>query len=283
MASKYATPPGYFRNLYEHPADYYCKPFRIFGNLWYVGNTVVSCHLIDTGDGLILIDTAFSQTTALLIQAIWEAGFSPYDIRYILHTHGHMDHFGGTVFLKKLTRATTFLPRKDAEMFRTRPELSFVQDCQPGYTELFTPDVLLEDGDTVTLGNTTVRCVETPGHSPGVMSFFFSVTDGQQSLSAGLLGGGGLNTLNADFFRQFSLDGASIRAQYVAGMARLRQESPCIALGGHPYYNKTLHKRQQMLHHPEVGNLFVNPKEWPQMIDRLEADFQRMVREEQEF
>lgn len=280
MASKYATPPEYFRNLYEHPANYYCRPFQIFGNLWYVGNTVVSSHLVDTGEGLILIDTGFSQTTPLLIQAIWEAGFNPYDVKYILHTHGHMDHFGGTVFMKTLTRAKTFLSRADAGMFRTRPELSFVQDCHPGYTELFKPDVLLDDGSTVTLGNTTVRFVATPGHSPGVMSLFFPVTDGSRTLTAGLLGGGGLNTLHRDFFRQYRLDGNAIRAQYVAGMERLRLEHPDIALGGHPYYNQTLQKRQRMLHHPEVGNLFLDAQEWPRMVDRLEADYRKMLEEE---
>ena len=70
------------------------KPFSIFGNLYFVGNADVGSYLIDTGDGLILIDTAYPTTRALLVQSIWEAGFNPGDIKYILHTHGHFDHFG---------------------------------------------------------------------------------------------------------------------------------------------------------------------------------------------
>ena len=70
-------------------------PFKIIGNLYFVGSYCQSSHLIDTGDGLILIDTGYPQNLYLLINSIYKLGFSPYDVKYIIHSHGHYDHGGG--------------------------------------------------------------------------------------------------------------------------------------------------------------------------------------------
>jgi metallo-beta-lactamase class B len=92
-----------------HPWDYAVEPFCIAGNLYYVGNRDVSSHLIDTGEGLILLDTAFPQTVYLLLESIRRLGYDPDDIHTIVHCHGHYDHFGGTRALVELTGARTAL------------------------------------------------------------------------------------------------------------------------------------------------------------------------------
>ena len=71
------------------------KPFRIFGNTWYVGTDGLSSILIDTDDGLILIDGALPQSAALIEENIRALGFDPLDLRYILVSHEHYDHAGG--------------------------------------------------------------------------------------------------------------------------------------------------------------------------------------------
>jgi metallo-beta-lactamase class B len=68
--------------------------FRIFGNLYYVGTRSGPSHLIDTGNGLILLDTGYPQTLHLLVQSMWELGFDPRNIKFIVHSHGHYDHIG---------------------------------------------------------------------------------------------------------------------------------------------------------------------------------------------
>ena len=80
-------------DFYNHPEKYVIKPFRIFGNLYYVGDKKVCSHLIDTGDGLILIDTGYQHSQHLLIESIYSLGFDPRDIKIIIHSHGHFDHF----------------------------------------------------------------------------------------------------------------------------------------------------------------------------------------------
>ncbi|MBR4426408.1 MAG: MBL fold metallo-hydrolase, partial [Spirochaetales bacterium] len=92
MDSK-ATKPIYSPWLYD------TEPFNMAENIYYVGNKSVSSHLFDTGDGLLLLDTTYMQTAYLLLESIRKLGFNPNDIRWILHSHGHYDHFGGTRIL----------------------------------------------------------------------------------------------------------------------------------------------------------------------------------------
>ena len=269
-------------DIYKYPHKYVMRPFKIAGNLYYVGNTAVSSHLIDTGDGLILIDTTFPHTYPLLINSVWEAGFSIYDIKYILHSHGHFDHFGGTVGLAALTKAKTFLGAKDARMFRERPELSLGLDCPFCYPELFTPDVEIEDGQIISLGNTEIRAVLTPGHSPGVISFIIKVTDGLTTYTAGMQGGAGFNTLNMQFMEHFNLDASEIRNGFLEGLMRLEKEKVDITLGNHPSQNKTMGKRKKMLENPESPNPFIDPAEWNMFLSDIRNRFNTMLAEEAE-
>ena len=93
------------------PWEFRVEPFRIAGNVHYVGNSDVSSHLIDTGDGLILLDTAFPQTVYLLLESVRRLGFRPDDLRWIVHCHGHYDHFGGTRALGELTGGVLMIRR----------------------------------------------------------------------------------------------------------------------------------------------------------------------------
>ena len=81
-------------DICERPFEYAVEPFHIAGNLYYVGNSWVSVYLIDTGEGLILIDTAMPQTVYLTLEGIRRLGFNPKDIRLILLSHAHYDHCG---------------------------------------------------------------------------------------------------------------------------------------------------------------------------------------------
>jgi len=123
-----------------HPWKYYVQPFRIAGNLYYVGNSDVSSHLMDTGQGLILLDTAYPQTVYLLLESIRRLGFDPDDIRLILHCHGHYDHFGGTRALVELTGAKTALGEEDIEILKERPDLSWAPEYGLEFYETWRTD-----------------------------------------------------------------------------------------------------------------------------------------------
>ena len=105
--------------------DGYVKPFKIFGNLYFIGTEPASTHLIDTGEGLILIDTGYQHSLYLVLNNIWELGFSPYDIKYLVHTHGHIDHIGGTAALVELSGAKTFLGKEILTQKIKSPNVEF--------------------------------------------------------------------------------------------------------------------------------------------------------------
>ena len=82
----------------QPPWESQMKPFKIAENLYFVGTKRASSHLIDTGCGLILLDTGYPKDLYLILDGIYRLGFNPSDIKYILHSHGHIDHFGGTKY-----------------------------------------------------------------------------------------------------------------------------------------------------------------------------------------
>ena len=278
--SKYEFNAESREEFYRYPERHYVTPFRIYGNLYFVGNTSVGAHLIDTGDGLILIDTTYPTTKALLVQSIWELGFRPQDIRMILHTHGHFDHFGATALLKELSGAKTYLGEGDARMFQERPELALTSFCKYAIPDVFEPDEIMRDGDIITLGNTSIRIVSTPGHSDGVISFFVTVEENGVPLIAGMHGGAGMNTMCRPFIEQYHNE--HCRDAFVTGIARVYEEPVDITLGNHTGQNNTLEKQQYRLEHPEAANPFIDSGEWKSYLDRVMDRFWTMLREEAE-
>ena len=263
-------------DYYRHPAKYYLKPFKLAGNLYYIGDKMVCSHLIDTGDGLIVFDSGFPHATHLLVQAIWELGFNPAAIKYLIHSHGHFDHIGGANAFKELYGCQLCLSAADAAMFRTRPDLALLKDGPSPFAELFVPDIELEDGAVLTLGNTSIRCVLTPGHTPGVMSFFFTIQEQDKTYNVGYFGGAGFNTLYKTFFDQYHLSYA-LRDAFLASLAKVRNYKVDIVMGNHPNMNHTLEKREQQLANPQGPNPFIDATEWQRMCDNLQHDFKAFL------
>lgn len=280
MVSRYEFNEKSREDFYRYPEKYRVAPFRIYGNLYYVGNKSVGSHLIDTGDGLLLIDTTYPSTQALLIQSVWELGFNPRDIRCILHTHGHFDHFGATALLKELSGATTYLGERDAVMFRERPELALTENCGDRYFEPFVPDRTMADGDVIKLGNTSIRIIATPGHSDGAISFFTEVEENGRRLIAGMQGGAGMNTMCRPFIERYH--NSHCRREFLAGLEKIYEEHVDIMLGNHAGHNRTVEKRQFMLEHPDAPNPFIDASEWRRYLDSVRLRFETMLQEEAE-
>jgi metallo-beta-lactamase class B len=249
----------------------YVKPGRIFGNLYFIGTHPTSVHLIDTGDGLMLIDTGCLDNLYLVIQNMWELGFNPKDIKKILISHGHYDHMNATAALVNMTGAETFLGEDDLWLVTGE-----VNHCTLPLRP-FKPDVLLKDGDVVTLGNTSVRCVSTPGHTDGVMSFFFDVTDGEKTLRAGMHGGVGLNTLNREFLTKWNLPFEN-RQKYFDSLKKLESEHVDVFIGNHVGNNDTEGKLKRA--ETEKENPFVDPDEWQRFLVKCRVKLEELIESE---
>ena len=247
-------------------------PFRIFGNLYFVGTEPASTHIVDTGDGLIMFDSGYQHSLYLVIDGMYQLGLNPHDLKYIIHTHGHIDHLGGTRALIELTGAKTVLGRADRDYANGKLDLTYAKELGMEYTETFEPDILWEDGDSLTLGNTTVTCVATPGHTPGALSFFFNVTDGEKTYRAGLHGGMGINTMGRKFLEKYGLS-FDCREQFKAAMDRLCEEKVDIFLGNHMQHNHTDEKAERLA--AGDASAFIDPEEWSRYnlwcIQNLEA------------
>ena len=159
------------------------EPFKIFDNLYYVGVDFVSSFLLTTSDGLILMDALFANEgyRDYLLANVRQVGFDPADIKYVLITHGHPDHFGGAAQIQAATGAQVGTTEADWEMIEAQQG-----DAAPRR------DLVFADGDTLTLGDTTLRFHITPGHTPGVLSMEFPVFDGELQYKAFAFNGAGL-------------------------------------------------------------------------------------------
>jgi len=257
------------QDFYDHPDNYALEPFRIFGNLYYVGDQKVTSHLIDTGDGLILFDTGYGHTTHMLLHSIRALGFDPMDIRYIIHSHGHFAHFGSGNELRALTGAKVYMSAVDTRLLREKPERALVAwGPRPG-DDICWPDVLIEDGDHIRLGNTDITCILSPGHTCGTMTFLFDVTDGEKTLRAGYFGGTGLLTVYKDYCRKFDLPLNKCQ-MFKETIQKLMGLQVDIMLGNHPAQNRTLEKRQWMIDHPGE-NHFIDSTAWQKFLTAQEA------------
>lgn len=256
-------------DYYQYPEKYALEPFKIFGNLYYVGDTKVCCHLIDTCDGLILFDTGYAHTMHLLIRNIRKLGYSPEDIKIIIHSHGHFDHFGSSRRMKELYGCKIYMGKPDVERLKINASAALTDLGPEPYAAIPETDVPLEDGDVISLGNTRIRCVSAPGHTEGVMAFFFDVTDGWEKKQVGYWGGIGFLTVHRAHLIKYGLP-LDMRDRLGKTIEKLRREHPDITIGNHPANNKTPERYEYMLQNPSE-NPFVDRSVWQEQLDVMQA------------
>lgn len=150
------------------------EPFRIAGNLYYVGASDVTSYLIATPQGHIVLDGGFEETAAMIAASIRKLGFKLEDVRILLSSHAHYDHAGGLAELKRLTNATLYATAGDLPMLAR----GGLDDPQFGNRFPFPPvraDRLLEDKQQISLGGTTLTAHVTPGHTRGCTTWTMRV------------------------------------------------------------------------------------------------------------
>ena len=267
------------QDFYRDPSLYACEPFRIFGPLYYVGDKKVCAHLIDTGDGLVLIDSGYTHTIHMLVDSIWRLGFDPKQIRYIVHTHGHHDHFGASNEFRLLYGCDLVISRTEADYLKKNPAIACLVFCSHTPLAYVPPEFqrVLEDGEDFICGNLRMRCVSIPGHTPGAMAFFFDVTEGGRTYRAGLFGGAGLFTVSKEALEHFG-EPMSLQQDMLDSLEKVRGERVEIHLGNHPAHNATFAKRARML--AGEKDAFIDPESWGRFLDQTREKFLKMFAEE---
>ena len=159
------------------------EPFRIAGNLYYVGTYDLACYLIVTPKGNILINTGLAASAKQIKKNIKTLGFRFSDIKILLTTQAHFDHMGAMAFIKKKTGAQFMVDEKDAAIAEDGGSSDYALGGNGSTYEPVTPDRLLDDGDTIQLGNMKLIMLHHPGHTKGSCSFLFAVNDERRSYS----------------------------------------------------------------------------------------------------
>ncbi|KAF4773746.1 hypothetical protein HER10_EVM0004092 [Colletotrichum scovillei] len=159
----------------------FIAPHEVFDRLYYIGQSAVSAWAYDTGDGLIVFDALNNAVEAegILIPSLEKLGFSASDIKHLVITHEHFDHYGGARWLQDNFSFATYA---SAAAWET---LSQTQDGP-------IKDKTISDGDQLTIGNITFNFFVTPGHTPGTVSSIFEVSDKGAKHVAGFYGGVGI-------------------------------------------------------------------------------------------
>lgn len=162
-------------------------PAKIFDNLYVVGNSEATVHAIVTSQGIILIDSGYAdRVEPEVVDGLKKVGLDPANVKYVLVGHGHGDHFGGASFFQEHYGARVGLSAADWDLMypaNPAPGRGNANQVKPKR------DLVLAEGQPLTLGDTTVSFVAIPGHTPGSLAFIFPVKDGKRRHVAGLFGG----------------------------------------------------------------------------------------------
>ncbi|HEY5624530.1 MAG TPA: MBL fold metallo-hydrolase [Gammaproteobacteria bacterium] len=249
------------------------RPFRIFDNVYYVGIEWATSFLIDTGDGLILIDSLFGPYIETGVENIRELGFDPEDVEYVIGTHGHFDHMGGHAYYQANFGSRVGLTAADwkrAETDRDQPLFG---------VEMADVDWVITDGETLELGDQSMTFFITPGHTEGVLSMEFTVRDGDDQYRAVIFGGGGASP--DDYWRNQSMLGNIRRFQLLADRSppfRVRFAGHTTGGGaapGAPFFER----RDALLSRgPGDSHPFVDPPNaFRESLDQAERNAERAI------
>ncbi len=189
-------------------------PFKVFDNVYYVGTQNVSSFLVSTTAGLVMIDSTNPETADALLDGVRTLGLDPKNIKYLLITHSHIDHYGGAGKVKQVSGAR--LAMSDIDW-------GVVEHSRQGPIPI-KRDLVLKEGEPMTVGDVTFKFYLTPGHTPGATSIEFQARDGNKSYRTLIPGGLGIH-MSPEWTGPF-----------IKSIEKTKQLGPFdVLLGNHPF------------------------------------------------
>lgn len=252
------------------------EPFKIAGNIYYVGASDVTSYLITTPKGHILIDSGLIETVPQIKENIAKLGFKLADVKILLNSHAHYDHAGGLAELRRLTHAKLLVSRPDFDLL-ARGGLA-----DPNYLGLFPfepvkADETFGDGKQVKLGGAVLIANLTPGHTPGCTTWTTEVSENG-------------NKYNVVFVCSTSAPGyklvdnekyPAIWADYTRTFERLEKMKVDIFLGSHG----NIYGLEDKIAHVRAGtggNPFVDPAGYREYLAASKASIQSAYKRQSE-
>ena len=250
-------------------------PFRIAGNLYYVGTYDLGCYLITTNEGNILINTGLASSASQIKKNIEQLGFHFNDIKILLITHGHFDHVGALAEIKKMTGAKLMVDAGDAPVLADGGSSDYELGKYGRTFAAVKADHLLHDHDTVTLGNMHLVMLHHPGHTKGSCSYLFDVKDDKRTYRVLIA-----NMPSIIIDRKFSevTDYPNIANDYAYTLSHMKKLSFDIWLASHAsQFN--LHGKHQPgdKYNPAA---FVDQAGYEAELDQLQKNYDKKMKED---
>lgn len=252
------------------------KPFRVVGNIYYVGVEGVASYLITTPQGHILMDSGFLETVPRIQESLKQLGFRLEDVKVLINSHGHFDHAGGFAQLKKLTGAKLMISEADAKLIADGGRSDFQwRDKTSFHFEPAVVDRLLRDKDKVELGGVTMVARLTPGHTKGCTTWTMKVRDAGRDLDVVFVGSTtipGYKLLNNTAY-------PNIVEDYAYTFALLKSLSCDVFLAPHGSFF-ALDEKMALLERGAKTNPFIDPQSYRRFINATERAYQKQLKEE---
>jgi metallo-beta-lactamase class B len=245
-------------------------PFRIIGNIYYVGSQGLAVYLITTSEGNILINSNLEKSVPMIRDNVEKLGFRFSDTKILLISHAHVDHCAGSAAVKELTGAKYMVMDADVPAVEDGGKVRFGNDTKSDASQ-YQPakvDRVLHDGDEVKLGDTVLTAHLTPGHTKGTTTWTMKVADGGKTYNVVIVGSPNVNPgyklVNNALYPQIASD--------YERMFRVLKSLPCdVFLGAHGDYYGMEAKYARM----KAGgpNPFIDPEGYKSYIAEREQTF----------
>ena len=251
-------------------------PFRIAGNLYYVGSKGLASYLVTTPKGNILINSDLEANVPMIAASIEKLGFHFKDTKVLLVSHAHWDHVAGSAKIKELTGASYMVMDSDVSVIESGGKTDFQYGDGPDLYRPTKVDRVLHDGDEVSLGGTTLVAHLTPGHTKGCTTWTMRVTDGGKTYNVVIVGSPNVNPgyklVHNEKYPQIAED---YERQW-----RVLKSLPCdIFLGAHGGYFGLDEK--YALRKEGGENPFVDPTGYKTFVAEKEQEFRTELAKQQ--
>lgn len=252
------------------------EPFKIIGNIYYVGASDVTSYLITTPKGHILIDAGFVETVPQIKANIAKLGFKLEDVKILLINHAHYDHCGGLSEIKKLTNARLYASPPDAPVLEDGGKSDFRFGGDPAFS--FAPvkvDEILKDGQEIKLGDVKLKTYFTFGHTKGATSWTTDVSENNKKYKVAFVSS--LTTLDYALVDNTKYRG--VAKDFTKTFQTLKAIKADVFLASHGQFFDLLEKAEKV-RAGEKTNPFISASDYQQAIENFEKAFQEKLKTE---
>jgi metallo-beta-lactamase class B len=250
------------------------SPFRLLGNLHYVGASEVSAFLLTTPAGHVLLDTGPVETLPMLERNVQALGFRLADVKVILNSQAHFDHCGGFAELRRRTGARILASEADAALMERGGKGDFAYGDDYPY-EPVVPDQRIRDGEPVKLGDLTLTATLTPGHTRGCTTWWTRVEEGGRTYDVVFLCGLTVSPFKLTNNPVYPAVADDARRS----IARLRSMQADVMLGAHGFWFDLTGKAARLVkaRRSRGPNPFVDPGELTRHLDEMSRDLDQAL------